>query len=90
MAITYEDNKVRFASVIYEDEVVKLRDFLQEADGQEVAFDFTKCDDIHLAILQLIMAYKKIYSASYEFSNTTKLFEKVLKGFSTSEDSCEK
>ncbi len=89
MAITYEKNKVTFASVIYEDEVVQFRDYLQEMAGEEIIFDFKKCDDIHLAILQLIMAYKKNYSCSYEFSDETKLFEKVLKGFTPSEDICD-
>lgn len=88
MAITYEDNCATFTSVIYEDEVVPFRDFLQNMAGEEIKFDFSGCDDIHLAVLQLIMAYKKSYGCSYEFSEDTKLFERVLKGFSTSEENC--
>jgi hypothetical protein len=30
MSITYEENRAVFDSVIYEDEVVSFRDFLQE------------------------------------------------------------
>lgn len=88
MAISYTDNEAIFASVIYEDETIPLRDFLQEKAGNEVKFNFTQCEDIHLAILQLIMAYKKIYSCSYEFSHEQKIYEKVLKGFDTSENNC--
>ncbi|QSZ42284.1 hypothetical protein GJV85_09255 [Sulfurimonas aquatica] len=88
MAITYENNSATFNSVIYEDEVIQLRDFLQEKASQELTFDFKECDDIHLAILQLIMAYKKNYSCIYEFSDTKKIFEIVLKGFDTSENHC--
>ena len=88
MAITYEDNTAIFSSVIYEDEIVSFRDFLQSKAGDEVKFDFTECDDIHLAIMQLIMAYKKNYSCSYEFGSSKKLFETFLKGFDTSENYC--
>lgn len=88
MAITYEGNVATFSSVIYEDEVVSLRDFLQEKAGDEVQFDFKECEDIHLAIMQLIMAYKKIYSCSYEFGDSKKLFEIFLEGFHTSENYC--
>ena len=88
MAITYDGNSAIFTSVIYEDEVVTFRDYLQEKAGEEVKFIFNDCEDLHLAILQLIMAYKKNYSCVYEFGDTKKLFETVLKGFSTSENYC--
>ena len=88
MSITYENNEATFTSVIYEDEVVPFRDFLQGKAGEEVALNFKECDDIHLAVIQLIMAYKKNYSCTYEFGDNKKLFETVIKGFNTSEDYC--
>ena len=88
MAITYEEKTATFSSVIYEDEVVEFRDFLQGTAGDEVKCNFTECEDVHLAILQLIMAYKKNYSVSYEFGDTQKLFQTVLEGFDTSENHC--
>lgn len=88
MSITYEDKSAKFVSVIYEDEVVAFRDFLQNAVGEEVELDFSECEDIHLALLQLIMAYKKIYSCSYKFDDSRKLFRVVLEGFDTSENNC--
>jgi len=88
MPITYEKNEANFTSVIYEDEVVSFRDFLQEKAGEEISLKFDECEDIHLAILQLIMAYRKNYSCVYEFGNEKKLFETVLKGFDTSENHC--
>ncbi len=89
MSITYEKNKASFESVIYEDEVVVFRDFLQEKAGEEeLLLDFKECEDVHLAILQLIMAYKKNYSCSYEFGSTKRLFQTVLEGFYTSENHC--
>jgi len=88
MAITYEGLNANFSAVIYEDEVITLREFLQEKAGDEISFDFTSCDDIHLAVLQLIMAYKMNYSANYSFSDESKTFELVLKGFVESENHC--
>ncbi len=88
MAIVYEENKAVFSSVIYEDEVISFRDFLQEKAPDEVNMNFVECDDIHLAIIQLITAYKKSYSCRYEFGENKKLYEVVLKGFDSSEDHC--
>ena len=88
MSITYEKNEAKFSSVIYEDEVIPFRDFLQENAGEEINFSFKDCDDIHLAILQLIMAYKKNYTCSYTFGEQKRLYETVLKGFNTSENYC--
>ena len=88
MSITYEKNEANFNAVIYEDEVVSFRDFLQEKAGEEVSFDFSECEDIHLAVIQLIMAYKKNYNCVYKFSNQKRLFQTVLEGFDTSENYC--
>lgn len=88
MAITYEGNVATFESVIYEDEVVAFRDFLQEKAGEEITLKLSECEDIHLAVLQLVMAYKKNYDCSYEFGDEKKLFQKVLEGFEVSENYC--
>ena len=88
MAITYEGNVSTFESVIYEDEVVLFRDFLQEKAGEDIHLNFINCEDVHLAVLQLIMAYKKNYECTYEFNENIKLYQRVLEGFDTSEDHC--
>ncbi len=88
MAIIYEENCARFVSVIYEDECVSFRNFLQEKAPFDVKLEFGECEDIHLAILQIIMAYKKNYPISYEFGTSKKVFQKVLEGFDTSENHC--
>ena len=89
MSITYENSEVKFESVIYEDEVVSFRDFLQEKAGEEISLNFIECEDIHFAVMQLIMAYKKSYSCSYTFSADEKrLYQIVLEGFTTSENHC--
>ncbi len=88
MAITYDGEKAKFSAVIYEDEVITLREYLQEKASKEIEFNFNECEDIHLAVLQLIMAYKMNYSASYSFGDKVKIFELVLKGFVESENNC--
>ena len=88
MAIVYDNNTVNFSAVIYEDEISSFRDYLQEKAGDEIVFDFKDCEDIHLAVLQLVLAYKKSYTASYEFGNSKKIYESVLRGFAVSENHC--
>ena len=88
MAITYEGNTATLESVIYEDEVVPFRDFLQEKAPDEVHLNMTACEDIHLAVIQLIMAYKKNYVINYEFGEKVKLFQRVIEGFDVSENHC--
>lgn len=87
MSIAYDENRVVLESVIYEDEVVTLRDYLQQKAPDNLTFDFTTCDDVHLAVLQLILAYKKIYNCTYELGDE-KIYHKVLQGFDISEDNC--
>ena len=88
MAVVYDDKSAIFSSVVYEDSLLELRDYLLTNAGDEIKFDFTDCDDIHLAVLQLIMSYKKNYDCLYEFEDKDKLFVKVLKGFDISENYC--
>ena len=88
MAIEYDGSNAKFSAVIYEDEVITLREYLQEKAGSEINFDFKACDDIHLAVLQLIIAYKKNHTSTYAFADDCKTFELVLKGFVVSENYC--
>jgi hypothetical protein len=88
MAITIEDNRLVFNSVIYEDEITTMRDFFQQKAPENIVIDFTECDDVHLAILQSIMAYKKLYKCEYVFADDKKIFQKVLEGFDISENHC--
>jgi TorA maturation chaperone TorD len=88
MAINYNNDEATFSAVVYEDETLQFRDFLQQKAGNELRFNFNECEDIHFAVLQLIMAYKKNYSCIYEFSNEKKIYEKVLEGFDPSENNC--
>lgn len=88
MATLMENNTVTFSAVVYEDEIVPLRDFLQMASPSEITVDFTQCDDIHLGVLQLVLGYKKLYGANFLFGDEMKLYQKVCEGFETTEMHC--
>lgn len=88
MPITMNDNSVVFESVIYENELAPLRDYLQEVAPAVLNLNFEACQDAHMAILQLILAYKKTYDCEYHFGENVTMYEKVLKGFDLSEDHC--
>lgn len=90
MAIFYDDGYITFTSVVYENEIVELRNFLQQKAPQKLLFDFTECDDVHLGVLQLLMAYKKVYECDFEVGVHSKAYIKVLQGFDTSENYCNK
>jgi len=81
MAITYDGAKIAFETVIYEDEVVSLREKLTEMAPEEVVFDLSDCDDIHLAVIQQMLAYKKLYKCSFNFSATVKSYQRIIEGF---------
>ncbi|MDD2828698.1 MAG: hypothetical protein PHW18_03910 [Sulfuricurvum sp.] len=88
MSMVIENYQVTFSGVTYEDEIVPLRDYLQLSSPTSVLFDFSECDDIHLGILQLILAYKKLYNAEFLFGSYPKLYQRVCEGFELSETHC--
>lgn len=88
MGVVKENDTIVFSGVVYEDEIVGLRDYLQERSPAVVNFDFTKCDDLHLGVLQVILAYKKLYGAEYTFGSEMKLYQRVCEGFETGNEHC--
>ncbi|MEA1916084.1 MAG: hypothetical protein U9N42_00990 [Campylobacterota bacterium] len=88
MAVITGENSVKFDGTTYENEIATLRDYLQEVAPIKVEFDFESAGDIHLAILQVIMSYTKLYESEYKFSKENSIFKKTLQGFETSENHC--
>jgi len=86
MAITSKGTNILLKAVIYEDEVVKLRKKLMKLAPEEITFEMSDCDDIHLAVIQQMLAYKKMYSCSFNFAENVKIYQKVIEGFD--ENSC--
>lgn len=88
MGVIKEENRVLLEGVVYEDEIVALREYLQERSPAVVTFDFSGCDDVHLGVLQVILAYHKHYGAEYRFSDQMKLYQKVCEGFERGNEHC--
>jgi hypothetical protein len=88
MAIAMENYSAIFTGVTYEDEIASLRDYLQFSAPASILFDFSDCDDVHLGVLQLVLAYKKQYSSEYRFGGYEKLYQKVCEGFECSPSYC--
>ncbi|MDD4854446.1 MAG: hypothetical protein PHQ22_07155 [Sulfuricurvum sp.] len=88
MSMVMENYTVIFTGVTYEDEIAVLRDYLQLSSPEPILFDFSECDDVHLGILQLILAYKKLYAVQFRFGIYEKLYQKVCEGFEITEVHC--
>lgn len=85
MAISFDGEKITLEAVIYEDEVVSLRDKLTELAPAKVTFDMSDCDDVHLSVIQQMLAYKKVYDCDFKFSVNEKVYKKVIEGFDQNE-----
>lgn len=81
MAISYDGARIVLEGVIYEDEVVPLREKLNEIAPQEVQFELSDCEDMHLSIIQQMLAYKKLYACRFNFSASQKTYQIVIEGF---------
>jgi hypothetical protein len=81
MAIKYEDKTIKFEAVVYEDEVLTLREKLTELAPEKLNFDMLSCDDIHLSVLQQVLAYKKLYECEFSFMEDKKMYQKIIEGF---------
>ncbi len=88
MGVRFESDSVYFEGIVHEDAVTPLRDYLQQSAPQSVRFDFATCDDIHLAVLQAVMTYRKLYMCDFAFGNEVKIYQKVLEGFELGENHC--
>jgi hypothetical protein len=88
MAIELNSNIVKFDGVIYENELSNLREHLQGISPEEVTFDFKDAQDVHLAILQIVLSYQKLYTCNYLFNDEDSMFKKTIQGFDSSEEHC--
>ena len=85
-SVIYEDDKIKFESVINENEVAKMRDHLNLRAPNRVEFDFIDCKDLHTSILQVIASYKGLYEANFNFSEEVSTYQKMLEGFYISDN----
>ncbi|MBN2869742.1 MAG: hypothetical protein JXK04_02165 [Campylobacterales bacterium] len=88
MGMECKGDKVVFSGMVYEDAIVELRDFLQERAPEAVVFDLSGCEDIHLGVVQLVLAYTKMYEGRFVYPDEPRMFQKVCEGFDRSEGYC--
>ncbi|MDD5717570.1 MAG: hypothetical protein PHW64_07175 [Sulfuricurvum sp.] len=88
MGMELQNERVVFSGVVYEDDIVTLRDYLQAKAPESVLFDMSMSDDIHLGILQMILSYVKMYDGEFLYPSEIKPFQKVCEGFETNENFC--
>lgn len=88
MGMELQENRVVFSGVVYEDVISELREHLQLMAPEEIVFDLEGCDDLHLGVLQLILAYVKTYDARFAYPETSKPFQKLCEGFAKAEEFC--
>lgn len=88
MGIAFQDATITFGGVVYEDEVIALRDYLQERAPEPVIFDLSGCEDIHLAVVQVVLAYAKTYEGEFVYPQESRLFQKVCEGFEHTDQHC--
>ena len=81
MAMIIDGNTVSFQAVIYEDEVLNLRKELMDLAPKELIFDLSECNDVHLSVIQQMLAYKKLYSCTFKFASKVEVYQKVIEGF---------
>lgn len=82
-AIIYNGTKAVLEGNVFEDEVVALRAFMQESVKEHLTFDLTACNDMHTAIVQLLLAFKSSYSCEFIYGDKTKPYAMAMQGFVT-------
>ena len=78
-----ETDSITIMPTIYEDEVLNLRKELMDLAPQELVFDLSECNDVHLSVIQQMLAYKKLYSCTFKFASKVEVYQKVIEGFDT-------
>jgi len=86
--IEEESRKVMFTGVVYESEVVDIRNFLNESAPESVTCDLRECEDLHLAVLQQILSYSLLYKVKYIYGEEDRAFKIMIEGFNKLENSC--
>lgn len=88
MNITFEENRLNAKGVVYEDEVIAVRDFLATLAPEALEVDVTKCNDMHFAVAQQIVAYQKLYPTTFSFGEHPTMFKHLFEGLVVHADHC--
>jgi hypothetical protein len=88
MGLKFKGDNIIFLGVVYENEIIKVRHFLNEMAPNKIICNFQNCEDIHLAVLQQIFAYSLLYKIEYTYGSIDRSYHKIIKGFNKLENSC--
>jgi len=86
MAMTLSDDKVIFEKKVYENELEALKKHL--AEHHKLTIDASACDDMHGAIIQLILAHHSVYESEFIFNEKNSTFKMAIEGFRNVENDC--
>jgi len=89
MGIEYKEDTIVFQKRVYENELEGLKKAL-DALKKPITADFTACDDLHGAVVQLLLAYKTTYGCEFLFTDNKSSYKMALEGFRTIENDCNK
>lgn len=84
-AVVYEGNRAILNGNVFEDELVGLRSFIQENSDNAISFDLSACNDMHTAIVQLLVAAKATKTCEFTYTDKTKPFAMAIEGFKVEE-----
>ena len=86
--VNIKNETIILNGAVYEDEVLTIRKALKELEPKPITIDLRKCDDIHTAVLQIIVSYALLYEVKYILNNSNTTYQKLLTGISQGENNC--
>jgi hypothetical protein len=86
MAMILSDDKVVFEKKVYENELEDLKKHL--ASHQKLSIDMSACDDMHGAIIQLILVHHAMFESDFIFNDKQSTFKMAIEGFRNVENDC--
>ncbi len=81
MAIEYNGNVAIFEGNVFEDELSDLRVFLQKNSHSGVSIDLKNCNDMHTAIIQILLSFKTLHECQFIFGDKSKPYAIAIDGF---------
>jgi len=78
--ITITDGVAKFEGLINDTDAAELRQKLSDAAPAALEFDFSECTDVHMAIAQILVAYRIKYGATIIPTSERRLFIELLEG----------
>ncbi len=81
MAIKYDGNLALFEGNVFDDELSELKIFLQKNSHSGVTIDLKDCNDMHTALIQLLLSFKTLHECQFIFGDKSKPYAIAIDGF---------